>query len=519
MWERIPRLDSGVRVDEKVFPTVVAWGTGAPKDGMPPADSYSALDVTTLNTRRTPIQKQPELLLCLVGLSQRYFLGDDVYPIFLYDNDREMDLFNLISAPNPAKVKIGTRPRAAHEVPLLTDTANRVIDMEDTTGASGSSGTPSTVEKSPLDFTDEDLPSPNTEEVGTEEQIQDEVSHGVSPLENPPTTESTIGGKSLATIGKAASSTITPVAQDTPAGASSVKDPDPSSKKTIVAEDPDSERSTSFTSMGGLPRSVYQPGWGVTNSCRLDTPDACQDVQVSTLQAQITGEEKIKAAFEEYKKYEDDRVEQRCAEMDARLDKLSMHFDEELYPHMLTAIAGRHWVIGHDLRLAIMKCGETLELRQVFANVVSVGLVKGMSEGLKHGIEHGKASRDLEAVEAYDLEAHSKYLKALQELKDLKYPNPWAIKEEILLEDAIAANVSRAKKKKKCRVVCRTHGVASTHHARSDGVPVSVPTVAPQGLAILLVDASTQTEISEGEASPRLLRSMSLPAMYNLDWP
>ncbi|GKA63238.1 hypothetical protein Tco_0762844, partial [Tanacetum coccineum] len=38
-------------------------------------------------------------------------------------------------------------------------------------------------------------------------------------------------------------------------------------------------------------------------------------------------------------------------------------------------------------------------------------------------------------------------------------------------------------------------------------------------LAILLADASTQTEISEGEASPRLLRSMSLPAMYNLDWP
>ncbi|GJT75474.1 hypothetical protein Tco_1042199 [Tanacetum coccineum] len=39
--------------------------------------------------------------------------------------------------------------------------------------------------------------------------------------------------------------------------------------------------------------------------------------QVSNLQAQITGEEKIKAAFEEFKKYEDARVEQRYAEMDA----------------------------------------------------------------------------------------------------------------------------------------------------------------------------------------------------------
>ncbi|GJZ18506.1 hypothetical protein Tco_0554629 [Tanacetum coccineum] len=42
--------------------------------------------------------------------------------------------------------------------------------------------------------------------------------------------------------------------------------------------------------------------------------------QVSTLQAQVTGEEKLKAVFEEFKKYEDDRVEKRCAEMDTRLD-------------------------------------------------------------------------------------------------------------------------------------------------------------------------------------------------------
>ncbi|GKB99982.1 hypothetical protein Tco_0986119 [Tanacetum coccineum] len=243
--------------DEKVFPTVVAWRTSAPKDEMPPAGSYSALDITTLNTRRTPFQKQPELLLYLVGL--------------------KMDLFNLISAPNPAKVKTGTRPRAAHKVSLLTAMTNRVIDMEDTTGASGSSETTSAVEKSPLDFADEDLPPPNIDGVGTEEQIQDEVSHGVPPLENPPTTEvvlepdleqevaaigpllhkrcrkrgndeadanappkvlrkdhvafrpaqSTIGGKSLETMGKVAFSTITPSAQDTPAGASIVKDPDP----------------------------------------------------------------------------------------------------------------------------------------------------------------------------------------------------------------------------------------------------------------------------------------------------
>nr|GEV21455.1 ribonuclease H-like domain-containing protein [Tanacetum cinerariifolium] len=421
---------------------------------------------------------------------------------------------------------------------------------------------------------------------------------------------------------------------------------------THSTESARSRKSTSSPSMVGSLEGIYQMGWGVTNNCRLDTPDACQDVidhivppgyfyelrhmpntdflsqynkilaqqvamgsqlrlrfeqevrllkkaraqvarqdqriqvgeeeiknlikkfnpsglwnqrprrqkneevsrelenlrtwftdlqvnndqltqQVATLQTQVTSEEKIKTAFEEFKKYKDDWVEKRCAEMDARLDALSIYFDEELYPHMLTVIAGRRWVIGHGLRLAVIKCVESIELRQAFANVVSTGIAKGMSERLEYGVKHGGAKLDLAAIEGYEPEADDKYIAALHALKDLKYPlvdqleslkdapieNPWAIKEEMLLKDAIAANVSRAEKKKKCWVVCRAHGVGFAHHARSDGIPVSAPTIAPQGLAILLLDAATQTETSEDDASPRLLRSKSLPPMYSLDWP
>nr|GEV04935.1 hypothetical protein [Tanacetum cinerariifolium] len=279
--------------------------------------------------------------------------------------------------------------------------------------------------------------------------------------------------------------------------------------------------------------------------------------QVSTLQAQVTGEEKLKAAFEEFKQYENDRVEKRCAKIGVRLDALSIDFDEELYHHMLLAIVGRRWVIGHRLRLAVMKYGESTELRQVFADVVSAGIAKGTSKGLKYGVGHGKANLDLKAIEAYDPEANAKYVAALHALRDLKYPmvdqleslkdapidvimaslhlesdtrddapqwirelrlnssqlkihvypevrdsqDPWAFKEEILLADAIATNVSHAEKKKKCRVVCRTHRVGFAHHARSNGILVSVPTIASQGLAVLLADAATQTEASEDEAS------------------
>ncbi|GJV61513.1 hypothetical protein Tco_1467613 [Tanacetum coccineum] len=572
-----------------------------------------------------------------------------------------MDLFNSISSPNPAKVKTRTRPRAAHEVSLLTATATRVIDMEEVTEASESSGIPSPIEKSSLDFADEDPLLMISEGVGT--KVRHEMKYRMrSPRQGilqprrllqtwsqrwpqwDPWSARGVArgyprGKSLTSMGLAAGSLFV-----TPTNAKSVSDLDPLSyaeprpfpEKEIAqsSEIPtgnvatvemqnlqsagslESGKSTSISSMVGSPegryninlaqqvamgsqlrlrfeqevrllkkaraqiarrdqriqvrddeikrldqeiqslRTVEEEVHGPCNRTKnLETlMEAELSQQVSNLQAQVAGEEKIKAAFEDFKKYEDDKVEHRCAEMYARLDALSIDFDEELYPHMLTAIAG---------------------LRNVFANVVSAGIAKGMSEELKHGVEHGKAKLDLTVFEAYDPEADAKYVAALHALKDLRYPlvdqleklkdalidlimeslhlesdagedtpqwvrdlrpnssqlkipvypevsdhrNLWAFKEEILLEDAITANISRAEKKKKCQVACRTHGVGSAHHARSDGVPVSVPTVAPQGLAILLADAATQTETSEDEASPRLIRSKSLPPMYNLDWP
>nr|GEY74725.1 hypothetical protein [Tanacetum cinerariifolium] len=171
-----------------------------------------------------------------------------------------------------------------------------------------------------------------------------------------------------------------------------------------------------FTSEYGISEMLHPelPGPG---DRIVDFPEG----KVATLQEQVSGEEKLKAAFEEFKQYEDDRVKQRYAELDARLDALSIDFDEELYPHMLTAIAGRRWVIGHGLRLAMMKCAKSLEMRQAFADVVSAGVAKGMSEDLKHGVEHGRTQLELESIEAYDPEAEAKFVAALQSLKDLKF--------------------------------------------------------------------------------------------------
>nr|GEU99127.1 hypothetical protein [Tanacetum cinerariifolium] len=548
-----------------------------------------------------------------------------------------MDLFNLIHAPNPTKVKIGSRPRPPHEVPLLTLTANRVIEMDDPGAATDSSGVPSTIERSPLDF---------ALEAGASDQGT--AAPEMPPFEDVPATVAPGTGQAEEVVAASVTRIRCPLL--TLRHALQLMLP-----SIAAAGDPESENASSPVKVGSS-ESVYRPEWGVTNSSLLDTPEACQDLvdhvappgyfyelrhmrndeflrkynvnltrqvamgsqmrlrfeqeakllrkfvaqvarrdkriqarelEIKNLEALLEAEantkkaaedmsaglsqelenmQKLKAAFEEFKRQQDERVEQRCAEMDARMYALSIDFDEELYPHMLTAIAGRRWVIGRGMRLAVMKCGESLELRQAFADVrcaemdarmyaLSIDFdeelypymltaiagrrwVIGLSEGLRHGLEHGQAQRRLESIEAYDPEAEPKFVAAMQALKDLKYPlvdqleslkdapmdvimaalylksdtgddasqdirdlrpsssqltilvypevrdprNPWACKEETVLADAIAANISCAEKKTKCRIVCHTHGVGSAHHARSDGVPVSAPTVVPRVL-------------------------------------
>nr|GFA40602.1 hypothetical protein [Tanacetum cinerariifolium] len=444
-----------------------------------------------------------------------------------------MDLFNLIRALNPTKVKTGSRPLAPHEVPLLTLTAPRVIEMDEP-AATDSSGVPSTIERSPLDFAHEAGASdqgtvapemPSFEDVPATAAPGAGQAEETATMDPPAAPESRKRGRdgpdSLAAIQLGLASAVV-VPEDAPVG---VSDLDPlsyadapshhpvdvaQSSSCIAAKgDPESENASSLAEVRS-PGSVYQPEWGVTNGSLLDTPEACQDLvaigsqlrlrfeqeakllrksvaqvarrdkriqaqelEIRNLEATLEAEEnakraaedksaglsqelermraqfldlQLKAAFEEFKQQQDERVEQRCVEMDARLDALSIDFDEELYPHMLTAIAG---------------------CRQAFADAVSAGIAKGLSEGLRHGLEHGQAQRSLESIEAYNPKAEAKFVAALQALKDLKR-----------YVTSVLAPLSSL----------------SRYIQRSDGIPVSTPIVVPQGLALLLVDAATQTE-------------------------
>nr|GEZ51874.1 transposase (putative), gypsy type [Tanacetum cinerariifolium] len=514
-------------VDECIFPTAVDWRKNASKDGIPANGTYSVEAVMALDTYRTPIQKQQKMLLCLV----------------------EMDLFSLIRAPNPTKVKTGSRPRAPHELPLLTLIAP----------PTDSSGVPSTIERSPFDFdheaeasgretVDPEMPPPE-DAVETDAVEPPAVresrkrGHEGTDANAPPKSlrrdhadlrpsGSSRRGKSLAANQLCLASNVF-VSEGVPADVSDfdplafVDSPSPHPADVAhvaVAGDPESENVSSPAEVGS-PRSVYRPEWGVTNGSLFDNPEACQDLVDNAAPSGGSPRPKnpssgvrnkepgsaagdrgrdLKAAFEDYKRQQDQMVEQRCAEMDARLDALSVDFDEELYPHILTAIAGLRWVIGHGLRLAMMKCAESLKMRHAFADVVLAGVAKGMSEGLKHVVEHGRAQLTVESLEAYDPEAEAKFAAALQSLKDLKYP---LLDQLEGLKDA-PMDVIMASLYLESDTGGMPHNLYATsalsplsspsrYIQRSDRVPVSAPIVVPQGLALLLVDATTQTEFDD----------------------
>ncbi|GJT34373.1 hypothetical protein Tco_0924792 [Tanacetum coccineum] len=110
--------------------------------------------------------------------------------------------------------------------------------MEDTIVALGYLRTPSTKEKSPLDFDNENPTPSTTEGVGARDQAQDGLAHEVPSVETTTTTEvvqERVLEKEVAAMGppvnkrrrqREAGLTVTPVAPETSAGAKSVSDPD-----------------------------------------------------------------------------------------------------------------------------------------------------------------------------------------------------------------------------------------------------------------------------------------------------
>ncbi|GJT02108.1 hypothetical protein Tco_0823277 [Tanacetum coccineum] len=111
----------------------------------------------------------------------------------------------------------------------------------------------------------------------------------------------------------------------------------------------------------------------------------------------------------------------RVAEPDSELVGMAVHLDEEFYPRFLTNIDGRRWVIGHGLRLAVMKCLQSTKYVTALGTALGLAIDKGMQTGLVAGIDHGKAGRSVTDVATYDPSVEAKYVSTVLAFRDLDF--------------------------------------------------------------------------------------------------
>ncbi|GJS88125.1 hypothetical protein Tco_0770761 [Tanacetum coccineum] len=120
-------------VDSSAFPLSIPWHNNKilKKVPHPTPTEFNAEVCDFLATHPAPFQKFSLSFLCLVGISRYYELDDNVYPVFLADDDEEMDLFAFISHADPTKVRISEKRIEEGQVPLLESTMGRVVPLAD----------------------------------------------------------------------------------------------------------------------------------------------------------------------------------------------------------------------------------------------------------------------------------------------------------------------------------------------------------------------------------------------------
>jgi hypothetical protein len=235
-------------------------------------------------------------------------------------------------------------------------------------------------------------------------------------------------------------------------------------------------------------------------------------------------------------------VEGSLEKQEVKLHKLSIEYDEELYPHLVSSIAERRWLISHGLRLAALSTLESQEVIEEFGDVVQCTLAHGKAQAVEELHESKLLKVPVAQVPGYNADAYDELVAAMEEMKlldlphiaqlerDQDYPigvimegltlarhtakdaeaqpdyflkpdvsqlqvpifarprnilNPFALEKEIPLKESLEAHAMRLAKKQGVKGKAILCGIGAAHIPRFDGVPVSVPTVSPKDSDLL----------------------------------
>ncbi|GKA53464.1 hypothetical protein Tco_0746779, partial [Tanacetum coccineum] len=119
----------------------------------------------------------------------------------------------------------------------------------------------------------------------------------------------------------------------------------------------------------------------------------------SGLRDQVSRYERLKEQIEEFQDAQMNIVNDKVAKLDADLLEMALHLEEKFYPHLITTISGRRWLLTHGLKLAVVKCLNSQEYLSALGAAISRAIEKGMQEGLSVEADYNSALQRLREVE------------------------------------------------------------------------------------------------------------------------
>ncbi|GKB15267.1 hypothetical protein Tco_0849190 [Tanacetum coccineum] len=463
-------------------------------------------------------------------------------------NENQMDLFSVVHLSKPKLVTEGVRPLRDGEEPLLESTAGRtmelVLEQPEAESTDVLAPTPlrsvpgATAEPPRLDATS--VGSSEDADVAGAESEAGEVDSG---LKRKRATSDDGAGTSKrvrhVSLGLSTSTEEeTPDAPPTLAAKEVTETPPPNVEATSDSSAPvthaaQSPPQTSPLTADDISRRGRETGPKAFESM----PSVQKDEEILLLKppvgsAQACGQSlasrctkpwpKEKNGLDEFRQ----RVEGLLEKQEEKLRKLSIEYDEELYPHMLSAIAERR------------RC----RAKQSFGDVVTCALARGKAEAVEELHEKKLLTVPAAQVPGYNDKAYEELVAAMEAMKLLELPhiaqlerdqdypidvimagltlarhategaegqpdyflkpdvaqlqvpifarprdilNPFALEREIPLKETLEAHAIRLAKKKGVKGKAILCGVGAAHIPRSDGVPVSVAAVSPKDSELL----------------------------------
>ncbi|GJU16570.1 hypothetical protein Tco_1144536 [Tanacetum coccineum] len=145
-------------------------------------------------------------------------------------------------------------------------------------------------------------------------------------------------------------------------------------------------------------------------------------VSSSRLQEKVTVYENC---IEQLEKFQDDQmkvVNNKFDKLYTDFVEMALHLEEKFYPHLLTTISSRIWLLTQGMKLAITKCLNSPEYLFALGEAIGKAIDKGMRDGLSARITHGKEGIVLTDVAAHNPSMEVDYINALQRLQNVNFP-------------------------------------------------------------------------------------------------